>query len=37
MIRELAGDQDVFILLPGGNGKIWIPVEEIDRQIDKLL
>ena len=36
MARDLAGDQDAIILLPAGNGKIYIPVEFIDRQIDKL-
>ena len=37
MARDLAGDQDAIILLPAGNGKVYIPVEFIDRQIDKLI
>ena len=37
MLRELAGDQDAIILLPGGNGKVYVPVEVIDKELSKLL
>ena len=37
MVRDLAGDQDALLMLPGGNGKIPVPIEVIERQIEKLL
>ena len=37
MLRDLVGDQNVLILLPGGNGKISVSIDVIEKQIEKLI
>ena len=36
MLRELAGEQYILVLLPAGNGHITVSVDVIDQELDKL-
>ena len=36
MIRDLANDEDIFIVLPSGTGKIWVSGDQVDEIITKL-